>query len=148
MPRFFAPITIDELKRKIEDAHQKHSDWDGLDVEDDKSLSCRSDRYCFATLTPQIIKDIKVRFDLENVFSDKSYQWDRKTGKYSDKLDDNPMNQLLGYNTLDNIVVVIGRFLFFGLFTGMERSYEPMFQPKGILTTLIRCGLMAMLMMN
>lgn len=96
--RVFAPITIAELKAKIEAAQKKQTDrWD------EYNGKANYDRYGWSSLTPQVEKDLaKCRFDCENLDDDKEYVYDMKKGGYTDKLTNDPMNKVMGYNTLPN----------------------------------------------
>ena len=73
MPRTFKPISVDELKVKIYNAIIKHEDYDKNEypasswddfVENDFPYYILR---ILTELTPTIVKDIKVKFDTENI---------------------------------------------------------------------------------
>ena len=95
MARHFKPISLQELKIKIEEAQK--------DREEDSYFDC----YMWGTLTSQIEKDLKkVEFDFENVIDEKEHKW--LGDKYADDPIDCIKNQFLGYNTLSNGLSFLG----------------------------------------
>jgi hypothetical protein len=113
MSRFFAPITKEGLKAKIIaafDEIKKDEDDDPLwekSMNGDKEVGrIASIQYEWRRLTPQVQKDMKVEFDCENTDCGKSFVW--KNHDYTDELDHEPMNALMGLNTLDNGLTFLG----------------------------------------
>ena len=109
MSRTFAPIESNLLKDKIIDALKKHEHLEDrpekVVFENDFGYQCLR---CFSTLTPTIEKDIKVRFDLENVLG--AYDGPNR--------DFDPPH---GFNTFDN------GFTFYGMSAGGDWEYPVYF---------------------
>ncbi|MCF8299087.1 MAG: hypothetical protein K9J13_16180 [Saprospiraceae bacterium] len=95
MARYFTPITIQELKIKIEEAQKAK--------EEDSYFDC----YLWGELTSQIQKDLKkVEFDFENVTCEKEHEW--LDERYADEPINCAQNQFLGYNILSNGLSFLG----------------------------------------
>jgi len=123
MPRYFTSIAHSNLAEKIVDsakksglmdpwADPKKDDYEPEDYEDapngdeDVRVLMCVETDCLNNLTPQIKTDLKkVIFDTENTWFGKSYKFN---GKYTNQLTDDPLNQIIGLNTLSNGLTFLG----------------------------------------
>lgn len=87
MPRYFALISKEKLKEKIQEAYRKHEDYN--EEEDDNSYSDWHEYIHFPTLTPAIIKDLKIDCDGENMDASPDSQYELYKG-------------ITGFQKLDN----------------------------------------------
>ena len=67
MPRFAAPIAEQDFRSKLEDAIQKHPDFDRAEMNDDDDIISYPNRYIIRNLNSDVRKDLsKCEFDSEN----------------------------------------------------------------------------------
>jgi len=116
MARHFTIITKEELRQKILDVWEKHSDFyvrDHRHGDPDVVGTIANIRYSWTDLTKQIQKDFKVDVDFENSECGKEYEYlgfDKETYEsfYAPKPANIVSNQFFGFNTRPSGLTFLG----------------------------------------